>query len=96
MTNDPQTPQPLTAPVAPQLRKGALGLREALAVSLEAMGPLLGALVGVPLVITLAGAGAPLVLIVGLVSMLCVAHVIGAMIAIGHRRAARQGQAAAS
>src|SRR5438309_3170958 len=60
-----------------QLAKGSIGFWEALAMSVEAMGPLLGALSVAPLIASLAGFSAPFVVLIAGIAMFAVALTIG-------------------
>ena len=59
------------------LARRSIGFWEALAMSIEAMGPLLGALAVAPLIVSQAGFSAPFMVIVGGLAMLMVALTIG-------------------
>ena len=58
------------------LAKGTIGFWEALAMSVEAMGPILGALSVAPLIVTMAGFSAPFIVLVAGIAMFAVAIVI--------------------
>ena len=59
------------------LARRSIGFWEALAMSIEAMGPLLGALAVAPLIVSQAGFSAPFMVLVGGLAMLMVALTIG-------------------
>jgi amino acid transporter len=59
------------------LAKRSIGFWESLAMSIEAMGPLLGALAVAPLIASVAGFSAPFIVLVGGVAMFMVALTIG-------------------
>src|SRR3984893_4823063 len=58
------------------LAKGTIGFWESLAMSVEAMGPILGALSVAPLIVTLAGFSAPFIVLIAGIAMFAVAFVI--------------------
>jgi amino acid transporter len=58
------------------LAKGTIGFWESLAMSVEAMGPILGALSVGPLIVTMAGFSAPFIVLIAGVAMFTVAYVI--------------------
>jgi amino acid transporter len=59
------------------LARRSIGFWESLAMSIEAMGPLLGALAVAPLIVSVAGFSAPFIVLVGGVAMFMVALTIG-------------------
>ena len=73
------THSPAAAPADDQqgLAKRSIGFWESLAMSIEAMGPLLGALAVAPLIASVAGFSAPFIVLVGGVAMFMVALTIG-------------------
>ncbi len=71
------TTQAATASQSTQLARGTIGFWEALAMSVEAMGPLLGALSVAPLIALFAGFSAPFIVLVAGIAMFAVALTIG-------------------
>src|SRR5467141_3396630 len=72
----------VSQPAAPadhehSLARRSIGFWESLAMSIEAMGPLLGALAVAPLIVSVAGFSAPFIVLVGGVAIFIVALTIG-------------------
>ncbi|HEV2953703.1 MAG TPA: APC family permease, partial [Candidatus Dormibacteraeota bacterium] len=69
-------PSTAAASARPALAKGSIGFWEALAMSVEAMGPILGALSVAPLIAAYAGFSAPFIVVVSGIAMFTVAFTI--------------------
>ncbi len=72
-----ETPVPGEGGQSVHLARRSIGFWEALAMSIEAMGPLLGALAVAPLIVSQAGFSAPFMVLLGGIAMLMVALTIG-------------------